>query len=163
VGFNRTGNGIPTSGWLDGVGYTHYKWRLDGGAWSAETPIANAIALTNLSAGSHSVQVSGKLDSRLYQDDPLFGELAAPTQSQTWSVTVAPTIESISLTSSNSVLIQFTAEANAGYQIEYRESLSTGSWQTLVVLDPIGSVHPVAFNDPIPPGTNSRFYRLVTW
>ncbi|HON08846.1 MAG TPA: hypothetical protein PLW02_12180, partial [Verrucomicrobiota bacterium] len=27
VGINRSGNGIPTSGWQYGSGYTHYKWR----------------------------------------------------------------------------------------------------------------------------------------
>src|ERR1043166_2719206 len=42
----------------------------------------------------------------------------------------APLLQ-ISVTASNSVLLQFTAQANAGYVIEYRESLSSGAWQTL--------------------------------
>ena len=163
VGFNRSGNGIPSADWPLGTGYTHYRWRLDGGAWSAETPIAAPLSLTNLTAGPHYVQVSGKLDSGLYQDDPLLGELAAATVSRTWRVIVAPEIEAISLTSSNAVLIQFTAQANAGYRIEYRDSFATGSWQTLVVLDPVAIIHPVTFTDPIPAGARARFYRLVMY
>jgi hypothetical protein len=163
VGFNRSGNGIPSAGWPLGSGYTHYRWRLDGGAWSAETPIAAPLSLTNLTAGPHYVEVSGKLDSGLYQTDPLFGELAAATLSRTWRVIVPPVIEAISLTSSNAVLIQFTAQANAGYRIEYRDSLSTGSWQPLAVLDPVALIHPVTFTDPIPAGARARFYRLVMY
>ena len=163
VGFNRGGNGIPASGWPAGSGYTHYRWRLDGGSWSPETPIAAPISLTNLPTGPHYVEVSGKQDSGLYQDDPLFGELAAPTLSRTWRVIVAPEIEAIPLTSSNAVLIQFTAQANAGYRIEYRDSLSTGSWQTLDIWDPAPSTHPVTFTDPIQAGALARFYRLVTY
>jgi hypothetical protein len=94
------------------------------------------------------------------KERPLY---AAPTQSRTWRVIVAPAIEAISLTSSNAVQIQFTAQANAGYRIEYRESLSTGVWQPLVVLDPIPSIHPVTFTDPVQAGAIARFYRLVTW
>lgn len=163
VGFNLSGNGIPTSGWPAGSGYTHYRWRLDGGSWSAETPIATPVSLTNLTTGPHYVEVSGKLDSALFQDDPLLSELAATTLSRTWRVIVLPEIEAVSLTSSNAVQIQFTAQANAGYRIEYRESISTGAWQTLVVLDPIGSIHPVTFTDPIQAGALARFYRLVTY
>src|SRR5262249_44584718 len=36
VGFNRQGKNIPSAGWPMGAGYSHYKWRLDEGAWSAE-------------------------------------------------------------------------------------------------------------------------------
>lgn len=162
VGFNRTGNAIPTSGWPAGSGYIGYRWRLDSGSWSAETPIAAAITITNLTPGSHYVDVSGKLDSGLYQDDPLFGEDAAPTRSKIWSVIGAPVIEAITLTSSNSVAIQFTASANTGYRIDYRESLTSGDWQSLVILDPIGSDHPVIFTDPVQLDAPARFYRLVT-
>src|SRR6185369_74198 len=56
VEFNRTGSGIPTSGFPNGSGYTHYKWRLDGGAWSAETPIATPIVLTGFGNGPHRVE-----------------------------------------------------------------------------------------------------------
>src|SRR4030095_1370632 len=73
VGVNRTGSGIPTSGFPNGSGFTHYRWRLDGGSWSAETPIATPITLSGLTAGPHRVDASGKLDSGFYQDDSVFG------------------------------------------------------------------------------------------
>jgi hypothetical protein len=66
----------------------------------------------------------------------------------------------IALTSSNSVQLQFTAQANVGYAIEYRDSLVSGAWQPLVVLDPIGLVHLVIFTDPLSPGRSLRLYRV---
>jgi hypothetical protein len=71
----------------------------------------------------------------------------------------APLLQ-ISVTASNSVLLQFTAQANAGYVIEYRESLSSGAWQTLVVLDPVPTDHEVAFTDAFVAGRVARFYRV---
>jgi hypothetical protein len=91
----RTGNGIPTSGFPNGSGFTHYRWSLDGGAWSAETPTANAINLSALSPGPHFVEVVGKNDAGFYQDDPIFGEDAVITTSRTW--TVDPTSSALRL------------------------------------------------------------------
>jgi hypothetical protein len=91
----RTGNGIPTVGFADGSGFTHYKWSLDGGAWSAETPTPNPINLSALSAGPHFVEVVGKNDAGFYQDDSIFGEDAIVTVSHTW--TVDPTSSTLRL------------------------------------------------------------------
>jgi hypothetical protein len=44
---------------VGGAGVTHYRWRLDGGAWSAKTPVADEIALTDLAVGPHAVVVVG--------------------------------------------------------------------------------------------------------
>ena len=68
----------------------------------------------------------------------------------------------IALTSSNSVQLQFTAQANVGYVIEFRDSLGSGAWQPLVVLDPVSLVHLVNFTDPISPGQSLRLYRVRT-
>ena len=160
VGLNRTGYAISTIGWPNGSGYTHYKWRLDSGPWSAETPIASHISITGLAEGSHYVEVTGKQDSGLYQDDPLFAEDALITRSPTWLVFSSP-ILSIARSGPDAVLLQFTAEANTGYTIEYRDSLSLGTWQALVHLDPIPSKHSVIYTDPFLPGTMMRFYRLA--
>lgn len=86
VGVNRTGSGIPSAGFPFGSGFTHYRWRLDDGAWSAETPITTPIKLTNLAQGSHHVDVIGKNDAGLYQNDALLGEDAVVTTSRTWTV-----------------------------------------------------------------------------
>jgi len=66
----------------------------------------------------------------------------------------------ILLTSSNYVQLQFTAQANSGYVLEYRDSLTSGTWQPLVVLDPIPSVHMVLLLEPLDPATPMRFYRV---
>ena len=86
VGVNRTGHGIPTAGWPNGSGFTHYRWRLDGGAWSAETPLSTPITLTRLPDGSHQVEVSGQNDAGLYQDDPALGPDAIVSASRVWTV-----------------------------------------------------------------------------
>ncbi len=79
VGVNRTGSSIPATGFPNGSGYTHYKWRLDGGSWSAETPIGSVINLPGFKGGVHRVDVTGKRDSGMYQDDADWGQLALPT------------------------------------------------------------------------------------
>ena len=86
VGMVRQGNGIPTSSWPLGSGYTHYKWRLDSGVWSSETPINSPISLVGLAAGPHKVEAVGKRDSGLWQDDPLFGPDATISSTPVWVV-----------------------------------------------------------------------------
>ncbi len=68
-----------------GSGWTHYRWRLDGGPWSGETPVATPITLANLSAGDHSLEVSGRNDAGTYQDSPDLGASARATRAS-WRV-----------------------------------------------------------------------------
>ncbi|PYK99745.1 MAG: hypothetical protein DME19_07605, partial [Verrucomicrobia bacterium] len=77
-------------------GYTHYKWKLDNGLWSAETPITTqpAINLTGLGNGPHTVTVTGRNDAGYYQDDTFVyptnaGIAAHVTTSRTWTVSTA--------------------------------------------------------------------------
>jgi hypothetical protein len=86
VGFHRQGGTIPAPGWPAGAGYSHYKWRLDGGAWSAEVPIETPIQLTGLGKGTHQVEVVGRRDSGRWQNDPLLGDSATVTKSEAWKV-----------------------------------------------------------------------------
>ena len=74
-------------------GYTHYKWNLDNGPWSAEIPITTSptISLSGLANGPHTVYVSGRSDAGYYQDDPSVyppsgGQPAHVTASRTWTV-----------------------------------------------------------------------------
>src|ERR1043166_6975594 len=87
VGINRKGSGIPTAGFPLGSGYTHYQWRLDTNlTWSAETPIATPITLSNLTTGSHHIEVIGKNDASFYQNDPAYGSSGGITASPTWTI-----------------------------------------------------------------------------
>jgi len=72
---------VPT--WSSG--YLVYRWRIDGGAWSAETPITTPISLTGLAAGAHTVEVAGRNDADHWQDDVVFGP-AATVASFSWTI-----------------------------------------------------------------------------
>ncbi len=87
IGTNMTGNGIPAGAgaWQSGSGWTHYKWRLDGGAWSAETPIVTPITVSGLANGTHTVDAVGKNDAGTYQDSTDLG-VSAHISSATWIV-----------------------------------------------------------------------------
>ena len=85
VGSNAAGFSIPTTPWPNGSGFTHYKWKLDAGAFSAETPIATPISIAGLANGTHIVSVVGKNDVGLYQNDAMLGTDATVT-TKTWIV-----------------------------------------------------------------------------
>ncbi len=86
VGTLRTGSGIPAAGFPVGSGYTHYQWRLNGGSWSAETPLHQTLRLTNLAIGTYQVEVRGKRDSNDYQDAPDLGASAIAPATCLWKV-----------------------------------------------------------------------------
>ncbi len=112
----RTGNGIPAAGFPQGSGYIAYKWRLDGGAWSAEAPIATAISLSSLPPGQHQVDVSGKRDSGMYQDDPLLGDVASVSSTAVWTVDpnhVTPPAR-VAIRLSEILAVNLTTRTNAG-------------------------------------------------
>jgi hypothetical protein len=63
--------------------------------------------------------------------------------------------------SGNSVLIRFVGVAASSYTVQYRGSVSSGTWARLQNVFPAVS-GPVEVADTIPVGNQSRFYRLVT-
>jgi hypothetical protein len=169
VGFHRTGFDMPivTGGWPEGMGYTHYKWRLDGiGAWSAETPIDTPITLTGLADGTHFVEVTGKRDSGLYQDDPLFGEDAVVSHSATWTVqsTAETPLQVTSVTRQNNVVsLTFMAQAGQSYSLLSRDALDTAHPWTKLSSTPVDSVsHVVTLTDQNANNSEIRFYEIVT-
>ena len=101
--------------------------------------------------------MSGKRDSGLYRDDPLLGRVVTVTRSRTWTVGDALKIDRISVTGSNVLEIQFTAQANHGYTIEDRDSLSEGSWQPLIHLDPTPATRTVTVPLAYSAATPTRF------
>jgi hypothetical protein len=165
VGFNRTGFGMQSTGWPEGMGYTHYKWRLDDGAWSTETPVATPIQLTNLADGPHHVEVTGKRDSGLYQDDPLFGEDAILTRSSIWTVQSRPAelqIASITPSQNGSVSVTFVAEAGKSYSLLERDALDASHpWTKIQSTAVETTTANVTLTDATAAGV-IRFYEIVT-
>lgn len=160
VGTNRTGNGIPVAGWPNGSGFTHFKWRLDTNAWSAETPIGSPITLSGLSDGPHHVEVIGKDDAGYYQNDPLLGEDATVTSSDTWFVTHLAAVAD--QPTATGFAMHFNASAGQTYTVEYRDALDDlHPWSKLIDVpaQSISGDYPVTDFF----GANlTRLYRVVT-
>jgi hypothetical protein len=162
VGFNRTDFGIPTAGWPEGVGYTHYKWRLDGGEWSAEKSIHDPIELLLLSDGPHRVEAVGRRDSGLWQDDPILGEDATISSTPTWTVQAGPIPEFSSIArSNNEIQLTFIPQAGQSYTLLSRESFDEAHpWAPLETIPSQQTSAPFTISVPI--ANDSRFFQLVT-
>lgn len=159
VGFNRTGFGMPASGWPEGMGYTHYKWRLDGGAWSAQTAIGTPITLTGLSNGAHYVEAVGRRDSGLWQDDPLFQEDAVISRTATWTVQAGAALFTLIHRVTGGVELKFVAEPNQSYSLLARDSLDAAHpWSVAQAIPGTPAGGETTITVEAPPST--RFYEL---
>jgi hypothetical protein len=164
VGVNRTGYSIPVTEWPYGAGYTHFKWRLDTNAWSAETPISTPITLSNLPDGEHQVEVVGKNDAAFYQNDPVFGPEAVVSVSQTWTVrTVHPPFQITSIErTGGETLIHFPVLPGYTYAVQFNSSLDGGSsWASLTNVPAQSASGDFSVSDP-DAAPETRFYRIVT-
>jgi len=161
VGFNRTGFGIPIAGWPEGVGFTHYKWRLDAGDWSPETPIEQPIQLSFLSDGPHKIEAVGKRDSGLWQDDPVLGEDAIISSTPTWTVQpgLIPEFYGLAL-ADNEFEFTFTPVAGQSYTLEARESFDAEHPWMFIRTIPAQET-PGPFSVTLPVASENRFFRLV--
>ncbi len=65
---------------VGGQDITHYKYRLNNGAWGSETMVSTPIALSGLADGTYTVYVIGRNSSGTWQAE------ADATVSQTWAV-----------------------------------------------------------------------------
>ncbi len=156
VGRLVNGSGIPagTGAWSNGgSGWTHYKWRRDGGAWSAETPTTTPITVAGLANGPHTVDVSGKNDAGTYQDDAALGT-DARVSSVNWTVNTSyfPPVNGVRI---NEVLAKNTeTQGFSGVFPDMIELYNAGT--STVVLDGWGLTDNAAlpFKYAIPAGTN---------
>ncbi len=163
VGINRTGNAIPTSSWSNGSGYVSYKWRLDTNAWSAETPINTPITLTGLEDGPHYVEVTGKRDCNMYQDDPDYGVDAVITRTPTWTVQTHVELRILSaVPAGNSLTLTFEAEAGKTYSLLRANLLPPDQWTPVANVDAPSTNGVQSVTDPNANGALEHFYRIVT-
>lgn len=65
---------------VGGSDITHYRYRINGGAFGAETPVSTPISLNALADGTYTVFVIGRNSNGEWQEE------SAATLSQTWTV-----------------------------------------------------------------------------
>jgi hypothetical protein len=66
------------------------------------------------------------------------------------------------LRSNNVIQLLFTAAADRTYSVQYRNSLSTGSWQNLTNINSAPSQRSISISEPSSEDGEGRYYRLVT-
>jgi hypothetical protein len=73
-------------------------------------------------------------------------------------------IEFVGVSSGSPLVLRlgFTAVAGQTYTVQFRDSLSVGSWSTLANIPAPALTQSCLVNDPIPPGSTARYYRVVT-
>lgn len=157
-----------------GPGIWSYKWRLNGGPWSAEvslvpqaiwngqpltaTMLSNTppIALANLTDGSYTVEVIGRNSAGFWQD-------TNTAASVTWTVaTSAPLLITNPSRAGNTVTFSFVAQAGQTYSVFYRNAFDPAHpWTKHSDIPAQGATGPYLFTDnTATPAT--RFYRIVT-
>ncbi len=118
------------------------------------------VALTALALRAGDIGETGSASAP--GDDafqPAATSTGVPRQAE-FSQPVAILVAQIFLSSSNSVELEFTAQPNRGYRVEYCDSLASGSWEPLVLLDPMPLIRNVVLTEAFAPGSQMRFYRI---
>ena len=76
--------------------------------------------------------------------------------------TNALSVLKLTLTTTNSAVLQFVAQPNIGYTLQYRTNLNTAMWNNLTSISAQSLMQTVQVNVPKPPPEPARYYRLVT-
>jgi hypothetical protein len=107
---------------VTGTDVVAYKYMLDGGAWSAETPVSTHITLSGLAEGLHTVSVIGKDAAGNWQSQ------ASPTTAS-WTVDLTPPTATLSGQPSGSVNDNTADITVAGADVvTYQYKLDAGTW-----------------------------------
>ena len=97
---------------VGGAGVLAYKYKLDGGAYSAEMPISTKISLSGLSVGAHTVSVIGKNSLGLWQSTATTVswtiEQTAPVTTASLADGVYPPNQTVTLTANEAGTIFYT-------------------------------------------------------
>jgi hypothetical protein len=105
---------------IGGAGVVSYKYKLDAGAYSTETPVATLISLSALSEGMHTVSVIGK-DSA--------GNWQVTATAASWSVDLTPPTATISGTPESPTNSAIATLAVGGTDVvAYKYKLDSGTY-----------------------------------
>jgi hypothetical protein len=157
-----------------GPGIWSYKWRLNGGAWSAEvslvpqsvwnglpltsTMLSNTppIAIANLTDGTYTVEVIGRNSAGFWQD-------TNTAASVTWTVaTTVPLLITNPSRTGNTVTFNFIAQAGQTYSVFYRDAFDAAHpWTKHSNVPAQGVTGPYTFTDNTATPL-TRFYRIVS-
>lgn len=77
--------------------------------------------------------------------------------------TNALSVLKIITSAANDAILEFVAQTNNGYQLQYRTNLESAIWNTLTTVPPHTSlVRTIQFEAPKPPPEGTRYYRVAT-
>ncbi len=156
-----------------GPGIWSYKWRLNGGAWSAEvslvpqsiwngqpltaTMLSNTppIALSNLTDGDYTVEVIGRNSAGFWQE-------TNTAASVTWTVaTAGPLLITNPARAGSTVTFSFVAQAGQTYSVFYRDAFDPAHpWTKHSDIPAQGATGSYLFTDSTASPAR-RFYRVV--
>ena len=109
---------------VGGVDLVVYKYKLDGGVWSAEIPIATHIIIDNLSDGDHIISVAGKKSNGLWQKD-------ADATIYNWNINTVPVIAVLSGFPQEFSKIKTTDISVSGTNVVYyKYKVDTGAYSS---------------------------------
>jgi hypothetical protein len=127
-----------------GPGIVAFRWKLNNGPWSPEIALTNTILITP------------------NYFNPGFWQSTNSHASKTWTVSTETLLQITSASRvGNECTLHFVAEAGKTYTVQFRDSLTTGTWMKLIDVSAQPSTGDYSVTDSGATG-ESRFYRIVT-
>jgi len=110
--------------------------------------------------GQYGFNATNVADALLDQDDDGMSnrdEYRAGT-----NPTNALSLLKVLLSTTNSGILEFVAQSNLAYTIQYRTNLTVAPWSKLTNVSAQSQVHTARVNAPFPPPTREHYFRVVT-
>lgn len=146
-----TDDGLPSPPGLLSITWTNVSGPGIVRFSNSNAPITSA---TFSATGVYQLRLTGNDGAIVRTDDVIVTVTNAP----------APQISSAAIIGANPRMFSFQFNALAGlpYTVQYRDSLSTGSWLVMTNIPPQTSSQLIPIFDAISPSAKTRFYRLST-
>jgi hypothetical protein len=145
---------FTTINYLSGPNVLTFDLKVDGVLVGEKLPFRHVILLPTTSVGRLRVgAIRGTAPGEFGEIDNLV------ITAQPLSAAVAPVSISNPVHTGSEFKFSFASQNGVNYVARYRDSLSTGIWQTLITISGDGSVKVVT--DPNP-SSDTRFYQIIT-